>query len=98
MFTSRTGNLNGLPATSTSYFHHDQLGSISAITNEAGQVVERLAYDPWGKRRFASTTPGLSDSLDAIVGRQPNVEHGFVSDAIARPGAVSQPQAVSRIL
>jgi RHS repeat-associated protein len=68
LFTSRTGTLNGLPATSTSYFHHDQLGSISAITNELGAVVERLAYDPWGKRRFINTTPGATDKLDAIVG------------------------------
>jgi hypothetical protein len=26
------------------YFHHDQLGSIAAITNEAGAIVERLAH------------------------------------------------------
>jgi hypothetical protein len=63
LFTSRTGTLNGLPATSTSYFHHDQLGSISAITNELGAVTERLAYDPWGKRRFINTTPGATDKL-----------------------------------
>ncbi len=68
VFTSRTGTLNGLPAATTSYFSHDQLGSISAITNEAGVVTERLAYDPWGKRRFINSTPGLADKLDAIVG------------------------------
>lgn len=68
LFTSRTGTLNGLAATSTSYFHKDQLGSISAITDETGVVVERLAYDPWGKRRFINTTPGQPDNLDAIVG------------------------------
>ncbi len=68
VFTSRTGTLNGLPAATTSYFSHDQLGSISAITNEAGAVTERLAYDPWGKRRFINSTPGLADKLDAIVG------------------------------
>ena len=32
----------------SAYLHHDQLGSIVAITNTAGVVVERLAYDPWG--------------------------------------------------
>lgn len=31
-------------------------------------MTERLAYDPWGKRRFISSTPGLTDSLDAITG------------------------------
>jgi RHS repeat-associated protein len=75
LFTSRTGTLNGLPATSTSYFHHDQLGSISAITNELGAVTERLAYDPWGKRRFINTTPGATDKLDAIVGLR--TDRGF---------------------
>ena len=52
----------------TSYFHNDHLGSIAAITNEAGAVVERLAFDPWGKRRFVNTQPGKADALDAIVG------------------------------
>jgi RHS repeat-associated protein len=75
LFTSRTGNLNGLPATSTSYFHHDQLGSISAITNELSAVTERLAYDLWGKRRFINTTPGATDKLDAIVGLR--TDRGF---------------------
>jgi RHS repeat-associated protein len=68
-FISRSGTFNGLPATSTNYFNHDQLGSISAITNELGAVTERLAYDPWGKRRYINTTPGLPDTLDALVGQ-----------------------------
>lgn len=68
LFTSRTGTLNGLSATSTSYFHKDQMGSIAAITDATGAVTERLAYDPWGKRRFISSTPGLPDTLDAITG------------------------------
>ncbi|MDT7517135.1 RHS repeat-associated core domain-containing protein [Rhodoferax mekongensis] len=68
LFTSRTGTLNGLPATTTSYFHKDQMGSVAAITDATGAVTERLAYDPWGKRRFINTTPGLTDRLDAIVG------------------------------
>jgi hypothetical protein len=52
-------------AQATRYFHSDHLGSISVITDEAGLVIERLAYDPWGKRRFAS---GLADTQDSIVG------------------------------
>ena len=38
--------------TSTRYWHKDHLGSIVAVTNEAGAVVERMAYDPFGKRRY----------------------------------------------
>ncbi len=48
------------------YFQQDHLGSIAIITDEAGQVVERLAYDPWGKRRFAT---GLADKQDSLVGQ-----------------------------
>ncbi|QYM77752.1 hypothetical protein K0B96_10485 [Horticoccus luteus] len=32
------------------YFHTDGLGSITAVTNELGQVVKRFAFDAWGKR------------------------------------------------
>jgi RHS repeat-associated protein len=59
-------------AYSSSYLHHDQLGSIIAISNTAGTVVERLAYDPWGKRRFIT---GAADTLDAITGV--NIDRGF---------------------
>ncbi|OYU12055.1 MAG: hypothetical protein CFE38_09720 [Comamonadaceae bacterium PBBC1] len=48
------------------YFHQDHLNSIAVITDEAGQVVERLAYDPWGKRRYAN---GLADKNDSLVGQ-----------------------------
>lgn len=70
MFTSRSGTLNGLPATTTSYLHNDHLGSVAAITDETGAVTERLAYDPWGKRRFVTSNPGATDKLDAIVGQK----------------------------
>jgi RHS repeat-associated protein len=39
----------------TRYLHRDHLGSVVAITNETGGVTEALAYDPWGKRRPATT-------------------------------------------
>lgn len=33
------------------YIHKDYLGSIETITNEEAEVVERLNFDPWGRRR-----------------------------------------------
>ena len=33
------------------YAYTDYLGSLIALTDESGTVVERYAYDPWGKRR-----------------------------------------------
>lgn len=42
------------------YFHNDHLGSLEAVTDLAGNVLERMSYDAWGKRRnvdgTASTT------------------------------------------
>ncbi|EJL79761.1 RHS repeat-associated core domain protein containing protein [Polaromonas sp. CF318] len=72
LFVQRTGALGSTPATATSYFHHDHLGSVTAISNETGAVIERMAFDPWGKRRFVN---GKSDTLDAIAGI--NTDRGY---------------------
>jgi RHS repeat-associated protein len=39
----------------TRWFHTDGLGSITVVTNEAGVVVKRFAFDAWGKRVTPST-------------------------------------------
>lgn len=62
---------NGTQTTYTRYFHGDHLGSIVAITNEAGTVTERRSYDAWGKRRNTNGTPMTS----AFV--TPDERHGF---------------------
>jgi RHS repeat-associated protein len=46
------------------YFHQDHLGSIAVITDQNGAVVERDAYDPWGKRRFWNN--GADDPTGSI--------------------------------
>ncbi|WP_394203376.1 RHS repeat domain-containing protein [Marinagarivorans algicola] len=33
------------------FLHKDHLGSITAITNSAGVIEKRMAFDPWGARR-----------------------------------------------
>jgi len=33
------------------YLHHDHLGSVQAITDEEGHLVQELSYDAWGRRR-----------------------------------------------
>ncbi|MEQ1593262.1 MAG: RHS repeat-associated core domain-containing protein [Thiobacillaceae bacterium] len=48
----------------TRYFHLDHLGSVSVVTNETGTVVDRYAYDAWGKRVV-------------ITGSTSETEHGF---------------------
>lgn len=37
------------------YFHTDGLGSITAVSDESGNVVKRFAYDAWGKRTDPAT-------------------------------------------
>jgi RHS repeat-associated protein len=55
--------------TTVRYFHRDHLGSTSMLTDASGTVVERLSYDVWGKRRFTTGAPDLSDSIVSQVDR-----------------------------
>ena len=54
------------------YLHRDALGSVNAITDEQGQLVERLAYDPWGKRRYPN---GGADPEGLLAAR--STDRGF---------------------
>jgi RHS repeat-associated protein len=36
------------------YFHTDHLGSISVVTDQSGNVLQRLSHDAWGKQRNPS--------------------------------------------
>ncbi len=56
-------------STMTRYFQADNLGSISVITDEAGQVVERLSYDAWGKRRFTDGTDDPQETITSLTNR-----------------------------
>jgi RHS repeat-associated protein len=51
------------------YWHKDHLGSIVASTNANLTVIERLAYEPFGKRRFAN---GQYDQAGSIEGQSTN--------------------------
>ncbi len=49
---SYTRSADGQPAGKTTrYLHMDHLGSIDIISNEIGQLVARMSFDPWGQRR-----------------------------------------------
>lgn len=48
---------NGTPnAGARHYFHKDHLGSITAITDGSGNVLQRMAFDPWGARRTINSS------------------------------------------
>jgi RHS repeat-associated protein len=54
---------------STRYFTQDHLGSIAVITDENANVLERLSYDAWGKRRFPNGTDDPADSITSQTSR-----------------------------
>lgn len=47
------------------YWHKDHLGSIVASTNANPSVIERLAYEPFGKRRFTGGQFDQTGTIDA---------------------------------
>ena len=59
----------------TQYFHRDHLGSLTLITDQFGEVVERLSFDAWGKRRQADSQD-LAPSLFAAF-KPVNTTRGF---------------------
>ncbi len=65
----------------TYYYHADPLGSIVAISNAAGQVVQRYDYDAWGQLlrnagSFAFSGNGLVNTL-TFLGREVDAESGL---------------------
>jgi RHS repeat-associated protein len=51
--------------TATQYWHEDHLGSVSAATDLSGAVVERMGYEPFGKRRNSNGVTDLNGTLTA---------------------------------
>ena len=56
------------------YLYRDNLGSTTTATDSSGAVVERLAYEPFGKRRFPA---GMDDPGDTLVAQ--TTERGFTN-------------------
>ena len=48
------------------FLHRDHLDSITAVTDEMGQPLERLSYDPHGKRRHTD----WSDAAGSIIAQE----------------------------
>jgi RHS repeat-associated protein len=65
---------SGATTTAVLCLHRDNLGSTAAITDATSAVIERLAYGPFGKRRFPN---GASDPTNSLVGV--NTDRGFTN-------------------
>ena len=57
------------------YYHHDHLGSVALITNEAGAPIERLAYEAFGERRYPNGN--AQDRNSPLIGI--TTDRGFTS-------------------
>ena len=66
MIAIHTVRSNG--TTATQYLHRDHLGSITAITDATGKVIEQQNYDAWGKRR-TSDWRAINSAITSVVRR-----------------------------
>jgi RHS repeat-associated protein len=55
--------------TATQYWHNDHLGSLTAVTDAGGGISERMAYEPFGKRRNVDGRTDVYGTLDPATGR-----------------------------
>jgi len=62
------------------YWHKDHLGSTQVVTDESGAVVERLAYEPFGKRRNADGTTDAAGTLTPISTDRGFTGHEMLDD------------------
>ncbi|WP_437811151.1 RHS repeat-associated core domain-containing protein [Sorangium sp. So ce1078] len=66
------------------YVHVDHLGSVDALTDEDGDVIERRSYDPFGQRRnpvWGERAPAsfASDTTQGFTGHESDDELGLVN-------------------
>lgn len=58
---------------STSYLHYDQLGSVDAITNDQGSVIQSMSFDAFGNRRLTTSWDyGVSQNTLATLNNYTN--------------------------
>lgn len=79
-------------ATELNWTHLDRLGSVVAISDAAGVLKEKLAYDSWGKRRTldGGATP---DELDGVTDNRGYTGHEMLEklDLVHMNGRVYDP-------
>jgi RHS repeat-associated protein len=83
----------------TKYWHKDNLGSTVVVTDAVGAVTERLAYEPFGKRRNADETTDLPGTLTAQTTRRGFTGHEMIDEVglVNMNGRIFDP-ATSRFL
>jgi len=64
----------------TQYWHEDHLGSVSAVSDENRTVVERMAYEPFGKRRNANGTMDTFGMIKPVSTDRGYTEHEHIDE------------------
>jgi RHS repeat-associated protein len=81
-----------LGSTQLYWVHHDRIGSVVAITDANGKLVESTAYDAWGKRRDL-TSNATPDTLDGVIDNKGYTGHEMLDqlDLVHMNGRVYDP-------
>lgn len=84
---------------STQYWHKDNLGSTVAVTDAMGAVVERMSYEPYGKRRNVDASTDLVGVLSVASTRRGYTGHEMMDEVglVNMNGRVFDP-ALSRFV
>ena len=85
----------GASAPEMSWTHVDRLGSPVALSNQNGDLREKLAYDPWGKRRTTDGSNATPDTLDGVTDNRGFTGHEMLDqlDLVHMNGRVYDPLA-----
>lgn len=89
----------GTAYSGTQYWHKDHMGSTMVISDATGALVERLAYEPFGKRRNANGTTDAAGTLTSVNTKRGYTEQEMMDEVglINMNGRVYDP-AISRFL
>lgn len=74
------------------YTHRDRLGSVIALSDAAGNLIEPSAYDSWGKRRELAG-PATPDTIDGVLDNKGFTGHEMLDrmDLVHMNGRVYDP-------
>lgn len=78
----------------TEYLHRDHLGSIEVVTSANGQVLQRMSYDAFGKRRAADWKTALNPTPTNFLSAKGFTGHEMLDEVglIHMNGRVYDPQ------
>ena len=74
---TRTKNNAGVFATAISTLHRDGLGSVRAVTSQAGLRTETDLYRPFGEQTETVQNPGAVSEIKGFIGERYDTDAGL---------------------